>query len=252
MELIKINNTEIQSIEYQSQRVVTFKMIDELHERPEGTAGRNFWKNKERFEKNKDYFEINQADEIRRLGLERKQGGIPEKIYLITERGYLKIVKSLNDKLSWKVQDMLIDCYFKIKEIAKDFNEKNLNSDNLLVKLVEQNNKIVEQNNQLLELLTKKISNPISKEYPKSPIKETSTISNEIYRLVADFATSTIKTNEKYNKNELYNTFCETHNIKSLTKNKFTLLLKTFAKKQNLKISLLSGTNNKTKYYLFS
>ena len=45
MELIKINNTEIQSIEYQSQRVVTFKMIDELHERPEGTAGRNFRKN---------------------------------------------------------------------------------------------------------------------------------------------------------------------------------------------------------------
>ena len=34
---------------------------------------------------------------------------------LITERGYLKVVKSFNDELSWKVQDALVDAYFAVK-----------------------------------------------------------------------------------------------------------------------------------------
>ncbi len=51
-----------------------------------------------------DYFEVNQSDEIRRLGIERPQGGTPTKVILITESGYLILVKSFTDDLSWQVQ----------------------------------------------------------------------------------------------------------------------------------------------------
>ena len=39
---VKINNTDLLVKEFNGQRVVTFKDIDMLHERVEGTAKRNF------------------------------------------------------------------------------------------------------------------------------------------------------------------------------------------------------------------
>lgn len=107
---------EIEVKEYAGQRVVTFRDIDELHRRPEGTAGRNFRQNRHRFIEGTDFFELDQPDEIRRLGLERPQGGVPEKIILITESGYLMLVKSFTDDLSWEVQRALVNSYFRAKE----------------------------------------------------------------------------------------------------------------------------------------
>ncbi|MDU4726453.1 ORF6N domain-containing protein, partial [Clostridium sp.] len=41
-QIVKINNTDLSVKEFNGQRVVTFKDIDMLHERVEGTAKRNF------------------------------------------------------------------------------------------------------------------------------------------------------------------------------------------------------------------
>lgn len=114
-EIIKINNNPIQIKELKGQRVVTFRDIDMVHERPEGTAGRNFRENKNRFIENIDFFEINQPDEIRRLGIKRPQGGTPTKVMLITESGYLMLVKSFTDDLAWEVQRQLVNSYFRAK-----------------------------------------------------------------------------------------------------------------------------------------
>ena len=48
-ELVRIQNSDIAVKEYHGQRVVTFKDIDLVHERPDGTAKRNFNANKEHF-----------------------------------------------------------------------------------------------------------------------------------------------------------------------------------------------------------
>lgn len=118
--IVKINNYGIQVKEFNGQRVVTFKDIDLAHNRPEGTAGRNFRENRNRFIENVDYFEVNQPDEIRRLGIERPQGGTPTKIILITESGYLMLVKSFTDDLSWQVQRQLVNTYFRAKSLPVD------------------------------------------------------------------------------------------------------------------------------------
>lgn len=47
---------EIVVKEIEGKRVVTFKDIDTLHARPEGTARRNFNVNKKYFVENEDYF----------------------------------------------------------------------------------------------------------------------------------------------------------------------------------------------------
>lgn len=56
-----------------------------------------------------------EADEIRRLGFERPQGGFAEETHLITESGYLMLVKSFRDDLAWGVQRALVNSYFKGK-----------------------------------------------------------------------------------------------------------------------------------------
>lgn len=113
-ELVNIEGTELAVREWNGQRVVTFRDIDEVHRRPHGTAYRNFRANKRFFNEGRDYVTLhkkNQNDEIRLLGIVVPQRGIT----LITERGYLKVIKSFNDELSWKVQDALVDAYFVVK-----------------------------------------------------------------------------------------------------------------------------------------
>lgn len=115
--IVKINNNDLSVKEFNGQRVVTFKDIDMLHERVEGTAGRNFRDNKKHFVENEDFFFIKPADignnEIRRSEINNKG------TYLITESGYLMLVKSLQDDLAWKVQRELVNNYFRVKEIVQ-------------------------------------------------------------------------------------------------------------------------------------
>ena len=98
---------------YAGQRVLTSQDIDMAHKRPEGTARRNFNKNRKHFIKGRDFFELIQPDEIRTLGLSRPQGGTPEKVLLFTASGYAMLAKSFNDELAWRVQRALVNRYFE-------------------------------------------------------------------------------------------------------------------------------------------
>ena len=55
-ELIKVGNSSLPVKEYKGKRVVTFKDIDTVHERPEGTARKRFSDNRDRFIKGMDFF----------------------------------------------------------------------------------------------------------------------------------------------------------------------------------------------------
>ncbi|CEQ10656.1 putative antirepressor [[Clostridium] sordellii] len=120
-EIIRINNNDLQIKEFKGQRVITFKDIDRVHERTEGTAKRNFSENKKHFIENIDYFLV-KGNELKEL----KQStnfvlSNAKEIILITESGYLMLVKSLTDDLAWKVQRELVNKYFRIRE--NDFGE---------------------------------------------------------------------------------------------------------------------------------
>lgn len=113
--LVKINNQDLQVKEFAGQRVVTFKDIDSLHERPEGTAKRNFSDNRSHFIENVDYFMIKNSD-IEKY--ENRTLEIPNRgLTLITESGYLMLVKSFTDDLAWEVQRQLVNTYFRAKEV---------------------------------------------------------------------------------------------------------------------------------------
>ena len=62
MNQIVINQTAIQVKEYNGKRVVTFKDIDTVHERPEGTARKRFNDNRKHFIEGEDYFIVKPSD----------------------------------------------------------------------------------------------------------------------------------------------------------------------------------------------
>lgn len=114
-EVITIENTEMQIKEYAGQRVVTFKDIDTVHQRPTGTARRSFNKNKKHFIEGEDYIKLC-VDEIRTHKLFDISNKARADIVVLTESGYLMITKSLTDDLSWAVQRQLVNAYFRVKE----------------------------------------------------------------------------------------------------------------------------------------
>ena len=108
-----INGNYMAIKEYNLQRVVTFKDIDTVHGRPEGTARRNFNQNKQRFIEGVDFFKITPNEFRTAFGnMDKRQ---QNDVTLITESGYLMLVKSFTDDLSWTVQRELVNIYFKTR-----------------------------------------------------------------------------------------------------------------------------------------
>lgn len=118
-ELTTINNTEILVKEFSGQRVVTFKEIDAVHGRPDGTARKRFNDNREHFIEGEDYFKITPSEFRTAIGeMDARQ---QNDVTLITESGYLMLVKSFTDDLAWKVQRELVKGYFRAKASDPQF-----------------------------------------------------------------------------------------------------------------------------------
>ena len=92
MEVVNINGVSLDIKEYKGQRVMTFKDIDKIHGRPDGTASRNFRTNRKHFIEGEDFFAVKPENilmsEIRTLEFEVPNRGI----ILLTESGYFMIV----------------------------------------------------------------------------------------------------------------------------------------------------------------
>lgn len=111
MNTICIVEQPLEIKEWQGQRVITFKDIDKVHQRPDGTAKRNFQMNKKHFIENVDFFNakrvVDKKNEIRTFNIPARG------LTLLTESGYLMLAKSLTDDLAWDVQRALLNNYFR-------------------------------------------------------------------------------------------------------------------------------------------
>ena len=117
---VMICNHEIGIKMYEGQPVVTFKDIDTLHGRPDGTAKTAFSKHKDRFVEGKHFYRLT------RKSLENAEKytkdtfdfliNSPRGITVLTERGYLLLTKPFNDDLAWQIQEGLIEHYFNHRE----------------------------------------------------------------------------------------------------------------------------------------
>ena len=113
---VPVQGIDVPVVEYRGERVVTLAMIDRVHQRPEGTASRNFLANKVRFNVNEDFYHVDfkENNEIRCFAIDVPSRGLT----VLTESGYLMLVKSFTDDLAWDVQRALVKCYFRAPHIS--------------------------------------------------------------------------------------------------------------------------------------
>lgn len=113
---ITVNNYDMLIKEYNNVRVVTFKDIDTVHERPNGTARKRFNDNKKYFIEGEDFYKITPSEFRTAIGdMDKRQ---QNDVTLITKSGYLMLVKSFTDDLAWRVQRELVNTYFKAKDMT--------------------------------------------------------------------------------------------------------------------------------------
>ena len=114
MDKLIINNKVMEVLEYQGERVVNYGTIAKVHKVDENNLRQNFKRNKQHFIENEDYFALkkNEVSDILSLTSEEKISKFAPKIHLFTKTGYLMLVKSLTDDLSWKIQRELVTHYF--------------------------------------------------------------------------------------------------------------------------------------------
>ena len=111
MNTVCIVDQPLEVKEWQGQRVITFKDVDKVHQRPDGTAKRNFQMNKKHFIENVDFFNAKPTVDKKN---ENRTFNIPIRgLTLLTESGYLMLAKSLTDDLAWDVQRALVNNYFR-------------------------------------------------------------------------------------------------------------------------------------------
>lgn len=116
--LVKINNVELGIKEYKKERVVTAWDIAKVHNREVREITQNFNYVKDKLLKGEDYFLVNKekVSESKILIQDFIPNNVKE-IPLFTESGYLMLVKTFTDDLSWEIQRQLVKGYFKLKEL---------------------------------------------------------------------------------------------------------------------------------------
>lgn len=137
MATVTINQSEVSIKEWQGNRVVTFRDIDLVHGRLDGTARKRFNDNKEHFIEGTDFIKVC-VSEIRTRNLMEISPKAREDITFITESGYLMLVKSFTDDLAWDVQRQLVNLYFRVQNqtaIVPVENEKPALPSRLIVRI---------------------------------------------------------------------------------------------------------------------
>ena len=113
-ELVKIDGIELTVKEYQNQVIMTSWDIAKMHERDVKDVNQNFKRHQDKFILGIDYFVIpkEKISETQIVIQEFIPNNVKE-ISLFTETGYLMLVKTFTDDLSWSRQRILVNNYFR-------------------------------------------------------------------------------------------------------------------------------------------
>jgi hypothetical protein len=134
-EIMVIEGNEIERVEYQGQPVLSLPMVDKLHQRPEGSARKNFNNNRDYFTEGEDYIVLpyeewsvlvgknlpDQEDDL--PDQNESKGGHRGNMLFLFLSGYLQLATTFTDALAWKIRKVLVKSYFKLRELqfaAKD------------------------------------------------------------------------------------------------------------------------------------
>lgn len=101
------------------QKSITDKTIAELHNMEAKNVRSRITKYIKRFEKGIDYIDIKRACDVStliKLGYVKQSITQANNIYLLSERGYMKLIKIMDTQLAWDIYNELLETYFYLRE----------------------------------------------------------------------------------------------------------------------------------------
>jgi len=107
------------------KRSMLAKDIADFHDKETWKVNRAINNNSKRFKDGVDIINLKKNDFaqhlVQRGFLSQPQVNASDSIYLLSERGYSKLLKVFEDDLSWEMYDRLLDNYYEMEERAKKF-----------------------------------------------------------------------------------------------------------------------------------
>lgn len=110
----------------EDNKVVTDKMVAEIHNMKSFHVRENINKNIKRFKRDIDIIDLKKVIDdtdnniLLTLGYTNMEISKANNIYLLSERGYSKLIKIMDTDLAWDIHDKLMDDYFKLRETVKN------------------------------------------------------------------------------------------------------------------------------------
>lgn len=145
MEALKVLGTEkIDKIEFtgieggfgKDKKAMLVKDIALIHGRPVKAINQAIERQLNRFKNGIDILDLkveNFAVTLSDLGFNQGQINASKHIYLLSERGYAKLLKILDDDKAWDIYDELVDNYFNMRVAIKENNPAIVNQERLKI-----------------------------------------------------------------------------------------------------------------------
>ena len=124
----KIEFTGIEGGFGKDKKAMLVKDIASIHERQVKEINKLINNNRNRFRTGIDLLDLKQVisnNLFSDYGFTKAQWGNANNIYLLSERGYAKLLKILDDDKAWDIYDQLVDNYFNMRVAIKN-NEPSL------------------------------------------------------------------------------------------------------------------------------
>lgn len=119
-----VNGKNIQVLEGgfgEGQKVITDKWIADIHEVKAIHVREIISRNIKRFKEGIDYIDlkgIERNDTLENIGYSKQAITQANKLFLLSERGYAKIIKIMDSDKAWEIHDELMDNYFNMRKIV--------------------------------------------------------------------------------------------------------------------------------------
>ena len=110
----------------ENSKCVTDKMIAEIHGIKTIHVRENINKNLSRFREGIDYIDMKKVinatnhNLLLSIGYTKMQISKSDAIYLLSERGYAKLIKIMDSDKAWEIHDILMDEYFSMRKTIRD------------------------------------------------------------------------------------------------------------------------------------
>jgi hypothetical protein len=117
----------------EGKKAIIDKTIAEIHDMKNIHVRELINRNISRFKEDIDFVDLkaivqNDNNLLNDLGYSNMQISKSEHIYLLSERGYAKLIKIMDTDLAWEIHDKLIDEYFAMRKVIKEEQTSNINN----------------------------------------------------------------------------------------------------------------------------